>query len=83
MGKGLCMTQQTMSAAKYRYRIVVRGRVDGIHRALVEGLRIDPDGPNTALVATVDRATLHRTLDRLYSASLELVAIRRLDGDCG
>ena len=77
------MTHPTISVEKHCYRIVVRGRLDVIHRALVEGFKIEPGGPNGVLEATVDQATLHRTLDRLYSASLDLVAIRRLDGDRG
>ena len=77
------MTHPTMSAEKYRYRIVVRGRLDGIHRALADDFKIEPDGPNTVLVGSVDQATLYRSLDRLYSVALDLVAIRRLDGDRG
>jgi hypothetical protein len=79
----MCMTHPTISAEKYRYRIVVRGRLGGIDRAAVEGFRIEPDGPNTVLVGSIDQATLHRSLDRLYSVNLDLVAIRRLDRDCG
>ncbi len=77
------MIHPTMPAEEHRYRIVVRGRLDGIHRAAVEGFENEPDGPDTTLVATVDQATLHRSLDRLHSARLEIVSIQRLPGDRG
>jgi hypothetical protein len=77
------MTQQTVSEEKRRYRIVVRGPLDDIRRAATEGFTIEQDGPDTVLVASIDQATLHRCLDRLYSASLDLVGIRQVNEDRG
>jgi hypothetical protein len=62
----------------HRYRIVVSGGLGDIARQAFEGLKIEPDGENTALMGDLDQAALYGALNRISSLGLELVEVVRL-----
>jgi hypothetical protein len=63
---------------EHRYRIVVSGGLGDIARQAFEGLKIEPDGENTALMGDLDQAALYGALNRISSLGLELVEVVRL-----
>lgn len=63
---------------EHRYRIVVSGGLGDIARQAFEGLKIEPDGENTALMGDLDQAALYGALNRISSLGLELVGVVRL-----
>lgn len=64
---------------RYRYRIIVSGRLGKLISEVFEDLRVDYDGANTGLTGELDQAALYGVLNRIPAFGLELVALSRLD----
>jgi len=63
---------------RYRYRIIVSGRLGTITREVFDDLYVDYDGANTGLTGDLDQAALYGVLNRIPAFGLELVALSRL-----
>ena len=62
----------------YRYRIFLGG--GGLSTAICEafeGFTIESNGVYTTLIADLDQAALHGTLNRIHSLDLDLVEVTR------
>jgi hypothetical protein len=66
---------------RYRYRIIVSGRLGTITRDVFEDLYVEYDGANTGLTGELDQAALYGVLNRIPAFGLELVALSRLDDE--
>jgi hypothetical protein len=61
-----------------RYKIVVRGRLTERFASSFEGMCLEPEAGQTALVGEVkDQSQLYGLLDRLRDLGLELVSVER------
>ena len=67
----------------HRYRLVVAGGLGDVSREAFEGFEIESNGANTALYADLDQAGLFGALSRVLALGLELVELRRVDGETG
>jgi hypothetical protein len=66
------------------YQIRVGGRLGRTMRAAFPDLRAEADGDDTLLTGTLpDQAALHGALARIEALGLELLELRRLEGDHG
>lgn len=66
---------------KYRYRIVVSGRLGPMSREAFADFKIEPNATNTVLVAELDQSALYGALNRIQSLGLELIEFVRLEDD--
>ena len=66
---------------RYRYRIVVSGRLGETSRAAFEDLCVEPNDANTGMTGELDQAALHGVLNRILGLGLELVALSRQDDE--
>jgi hypothetical protein len=67
------------------YQIQVPGELDESWSDWIQGMTIvvereGEDPPVTTLTGTVDQATLHGVLRRLYSVGLPLISVRCIEG---
>lgn len=64
------------------YQILVRGRLGRTMRAAFPALRAAAQGEDTLLTGGLqDQAALHGVLARIEALGLELLEVRRLEGD--
>ena len=62
------------------YRIIVRGRLSERFVSAFEGMTLESEQADTALVGTiVDQGQLYGMLERLRDFGLELVGLERLE----
>lgn len=64
--------------SEHRYRVVVSGALGEDARHAFEGLTIEPDESDTAIVGMMDQAALHGMLHRINALNLELIEVVRL-----
>jgi hypothetical protein len=63
-----------------RYRLVVRGELDGRYACLFDGMTLEPVAGTTVLTGTVlDQAQLHGFIGRIEELGLELVEVQQID----
>lgn len=64
-----------------RYRIVVAGQLGPRYSAAFEGMTVEPDAENTAIVGQVtDQAHLQGVLERIAGLGLRLLSVTGEDG---
>ncbi len=68
---------------RYRYRVIVSGRLGTITSEVFGDLCVEYDGANTGLTGELDQAALYGVLNRIPAFGLELVALSRLDDEPG
>jgi hypothetical protein len=66
---------------RYRYRIIVSGRLGKTTSQVFEDLYVEYDGANTGLTGELDQAALYGVLNRIPAFGLELVGLNRLDSE--
>lgn len=63
---------------QHRYRMVVSGGLGKVARRALEGMKVEPAGPDTALIGDMDQAAPYSALHRINALNLELVEVVRL-----